>query len=82
MVNIWDALKYTFKMTVPTYEMVETVCMIEPNHNIFASLSVEKKKKLKGKKTADSLSSQVYFLTVGERGVVRIWCSDGYVFLS
>lgn len=69
-------------MTVPTYEMVETVCMIEPNHNIFASLTVKEKKKLKGKKTADSPSSQVYFLTVGERGVVRMWCSDGYAVIS
>ncbi|KAJ3707032.1 hypothetical protein LUZ61_010737 [Rhynchospora tenuis] len=77
VVNVWDALKYTFKMTVPTYEMVETVCVIEPDHNIFACLSVEEKKKLKGKKKADLPSSQVYFLTVGERGIVRIWCSDG-----
>ncbi|KAJ4811561.1 Transducin beta-like protein 3 [Rhynchospora pubera] len=77
VVNVWDALKCTFKMTVLTYEMVETVCMIEPDHNIFACLGVEEKKKLKGKKKADSPSSQVYFLTVGERGIVRIWCSDG-----
>jgi U3 small nucleolar RNA-associated protein 13 len=68
-------------MTVPTYEMVETVCIIEPNQNFFASLTVKEKKKIKVKKTDDAPSSEVYFLTVGERGVVRIWCSDGYVVL-
>ncbi|KAJ1702869.1 hypothetical protein LUZ63_002648 [Rhynchospora breviuscula] len=77
VVNVWDALKYTFKMTVPTYEIVETVRVIEPDHNFFACLGVEEKKKPMGKKKADSPSSQVYFLTVGERGIVRIWCSDG-----
>ncbi|KAI3905054.1 hypothetical protein MKX01_017300 [Papaver californicum] len=56
VVNLWDLRNYSFKMTVPTYEVVETVC---------------KKKS----------SPPVFFLTVGERGVVRIWNSEGAICL-
>ncbi|KAJ3680671.1 hypothetical protein LUZ60_016949 [Juncus effusus] len=65
IVNIWDAVNYSCKMTVPINEVVETVCMIEPGSNLSSFLGLNEKKKA------------VYFLTVGELGVVRIWSSQG-----
>lgn len=76
VVNVWDLHNYTFRSTVPTYEMVETVCVIRSGTCISACLGlcevpIEKKTKNK--------LPTVYFLTVGERGIVRIWSSEGAV---
>lgn len=72
VVNLWNLHDYTCKVTVPTYEAVESICVIgsvSPFASYIASSS-------KGAKKLDS-SSAIYFTTVGERGIVRIWKSDG-----
>lgn len=55
-------------MTVPTFEMVETVCIVTPGSNLAACV------------TSNELctdSTPTYFLTAGERGIIRIWSSQG-----
>ncbi|KAI3918510.1 hypothetical protein MKX01_041830 [Papaver californicum] len=77
VVNLWDLRNYSFKMTVPTYEMVETVCVIHPGTHFYSSLGLKETSSAKKKKS----SPPVFFLTVGERGVVRIWNSEGAICL-
>lgn len=76
VVNIWDLHDYSCKTTVPTYEAVEAVCTFDATSPFALCLSSFAQKH--GKNI--SLSS-VQFLTVGERGIVRIWNSDGAVLL-
>ncbi|XP_020084753.1 transducin beta-like protein 3 [Ananas comosus] len=76
VVNIWDACNYSFKMTVPTYEMVEAICIIQSDSNLSTCLGSKKSQIGKSKSNG---SLRVHFLTVGERGVVRIWSSEGAV---
>lgn len=75
--NIWDLHDYSCKTTVPTYEALEAVCTFDAASPFASCLSSFCQKN--GKKIS---SSSVQFLTVGERGVVRIWSSDGYVICS
>lgn len=75
VVNIWDARNYSFKMTVPTYEMVEAICIIQSDSSLSTCLGSKKSQIGKSKSNG---SPRVHFLTVGERGVVRIWSSEGY----
>lgn len=56
------------KKTIPTYEMIEAVSFIGSGSELLAYLGIELAN-MKG-------GSDVYFLTVGERGVVRIWCLE------
>ncbi|KAI3710085.1 hypothetical protein L2E82_39859 [Cichorium intybus] len=70
VVNLWDLHDYSCKMSVPTNEAIEGVCVIGTS-SPFALC-------LKGKKTYQS-SFQI--LTVGEHGIVRIWNSHGAVCL-
>lgn len=70
---MWDVRKYSSKKTIPTYEMIEDVSFIGSGSELLACLSIELAN-MKGK--ADG-----YFLTVGERGVVRIWCLERYITL-
>ncbi|XP_042443628.1 transducin beta-like protein 3 [Zingiber officinale] len=72
VVNRWDLQDYSFKMTIPTYEMVETVCIIQSGDVFSPFLEVSN-----GKNT--SSSDPVHFLTVGERGIVRIWSCEGAI---
>ncbi|XP_072988874.1 protein TORMOZ EMBRYO DEFECTIVE [Typha latifolia] len=76
VVNVWDARNYSFKITVPTYEMVETVCVVEPGSSLSACLGVNELSSVKRKANG---STRVYFLTVGERGLVRVWTSEGSI---
>uniref|UniRef100_A0A453T5T9 Anaphase-promoting complex subunit 4 WD40 domain-containing protein n=1 Tax=Aegilops tauschii subsp. strangulata TaxID=200361 RepID=A0A453T5T9_AEGTS len=71
VVNVWDLRKYASKKTIPAYEMIEGVSFIGPGSGILACLGVEAAK-LKEK-------TDGYFLTVGERGIVRIWCLESAV---
>ncbi|XP_038978693.1 transducin beta-like protein 3 [Phoenix dactylifera] len=75
VVNIWDLRNYSFKITVPAYEMVETVSVIQLGTSLSACLGLSELPS--GKRKASS--SPIYFLTVGERGIVRIWNSEGAV---
>ncbi|KAG9158095.1 hypothetical protein Leryth_000251 [Lithospermum erythrorhizon] len=72
VVNLWNLHDYTCKVTIPTYEAVESICTIG-SESPFASYIASS---AKGTKKLDG-SSAVYFITVGDRGIVRIWKSDG-----
>ncbi|KAL3630813.1 hypothetical protein CASFOL_023797 [Castilleja foliolosa] len=76
VVNIWNLHNYSCATTVPTYEALEAVCAIESASPFASCLSSIIQKN--GKKI-NSSSSQ--YITVGERGIVRIWNSDGAVLL-
>lgn len=68
---MWDLKSYGCKTTIPTYEVLEAVCVINPGTAFYESLSSQKPRKSK------SSTEEVYFLTAGERGIVRIWNSEG-----
>ncbi|XP_021899650.1 transducin beta-like protein 3 [Carica papaya] len=77
VVNLWDLHDYVFKTTIPTYEIIEAVCVIQSaTHfaSVFGLYNQKSKKKRSG-------SQPTYFITVGERGIVRIWKSEGAVCL-
>ena len=61
------------RKTIPTYEMIEAISFIGSGSEVLACLGIELAN-MKGKMDG-------YFLTVGERGVVRIWCLERYVSL-
>lgn len=71
--NLWDLHDYSCKMTIPTFEVVEAVCIIHSG-TLLSSFLNSYKKSTKKKRSG---SLETYFITVGERGVVRIWNSDG-----
>lgn len=73
IVTAWDIRKYSSKKTIPTYEMIEAVSFIGSGSELLACLGIELAN-IKEKATG-------YFLTVGERGVVRIWCLERYISL-
>jgi U3 small nucleolar RNA-associated protein 13 len=72
IVNVWDMRKYSSKKTIPTYEMIEAVSFIGPGSEFLACLGIESAN-INGK-------TDGHFLTVGERGVVRVWSLERYVF--
>ncbi|XP_058206435.1 protein TORMOZ EMBRYO DEFECTIVE [Rhododendron vialii] len=72
VVNLWDLHDYKCKVTVPTYEGLEAVCAI-PSSSFLASCLDKHQHRKK------SSSSVIYFFTVGERGIVRLWNSEGAV---
>ncbi|KAK7330492.1 hypothetical protein VNO77_24687 [Canavalia gladiata] len=72
VVTLWDLHDYSNKKTVITNEAVEAVCVIGAGSSFALSLDSYRKN---AKKHA---GSQIfYFATVGERGIVRIWTSEG-----
>ncbi|AQK45832.1 Transducin family protein / WD-40 repeat family protein [Zea mays] len=71
IVTAWDIRKYSSKKTIPTYEMIEAVSFIGSGSELLACLGIELAN-IKEK-------SAGYFLTVGERGVVRVWCLESCV---
>ncbi|PIN23520.1 WD40-repeat-containing subunit of the 18S rRNA processing complex [Handroanthus impetiginosus] len=77
VVNIWNLHDYSCATTVPTYEALEAVCAIDSASPFSLCLSSCTQKH--GKKKISS--SPIQFLTVGERGIVRIWNSDGAMLL-
>ncbi|QCD81068.1 transducin beta-like protein 3 isoform X2 [Vigna unguiculata] len=72
VVTLWDLHDYSNKKTVITNEAVEAVCVIGSSSPFASSLHSYKQdaKKRSGSKA-------FYFITVGERGIVRIWNSKG-----
>lgn len=78
VVNLWDLRSYECKLTIPTYEVLEAVCAIPTGSPLFDCLGSNKNQSRKKKKIG---SPPINFLTVGERGVVRIWNSEGAVCL-
>ncbi|KAL7145954.1 hypothetical protein ABFS83_06G008900 [Erythranthe nasuta] len=76
IVNIWNLHDYSCATTVPTYEALEAVCALDSASPFALCLSSFAQKH--GKK---STSSSIQFITVGERGIVRIWNSNGAMLL-
>ncbi|KAG4166825.1 hypothetical protein ERO13_A13G156800v2 [Gossypium hirsutum] len=77
VVNLWDLLDYRCKSTIPTYEVLEAVCVVYSGSRFASSLGAFLQQS--GKKK--SRSTGIYFIAAGERGIVRIWTSEGAVFL-
>lgn len=61
-------------MTIPTYEVMEALCVIDSGTQISSFLDSYGQQIGKGRNG----SSAIYFVTVGERGIVRIWNSEWY----
>ncbi|KAE9601432.1 putative transcription factor WD40-like family [Lupinus albus] len=74
VVTLWDLHDYSNKKTVITNEAVEAVCVIGAGSPFASSLDSYRQsaKKLAGPQS-------FYFVTVGERGIVRIWSSESSV---
>ncbi|XP_010558619.1 PREDICTED: transducin beta-like protein 3 [Tarenaya hassleriana] len=77
VVNLWDLHNYSCRATVATNEVLEAVATIHPG-TLFATFVSSLDLKTKKKK---NVSQGTHFITVGERGVVRIWNSEGSVCL-
>ncbi|GMH31616.1 hypothetical protein Nepgr_033460 [Nepenthes gracilis] len=75
VVNLWDLNDYHCKMTVPTYEVLEAVCVVYSGTAFYSCLCSVKCGKTR------SVFPAFYFVTVGERGIVRLWNSEGAVCL-
>ncbi|XP_061366816.1 protein TORMOZ EMBRYO DEFECTIVE [Gastrolobium bilobum] len=74
VVTLWDLHDYSNKKTVITNEAVEAVCVIGAGSPFASSLDSYRQNAKKG-----AGSQAFYFVTVGERGIVRIWSSEGAV---
>ncbi|CAJ1943861.1 unnamed protein product [Sphenostylis stenocarpa] len=72
VVTLWDLHDYSNKKTVITNEAVEAVCVLGADSPFASSLNSYQQD---GKKRGGSQT--FYFVTVGERGIVRIWNSKG-----
>lgn len=68
---LWDLDDYSCKKTVLTYESLEAVCVVHSATPFASCLGSYNQQN--GKKSA---SHGIYFITVGERGIVRIWNSE------
>ncbi|KAK8542849.1 hypothetical protein V6N12_015427 [Hibiscus sabdariffa] len=77
VVNVWDLHDYKCKSTVPTYEVLEAVCIVYSGSQFASSLGAFLQQS--GKKK--SRPTGIYFITAGERGILRIWTSEGAVCL-
>ncbi|CAK7333665.1 unnamed protein product [Dovyalis caffra] len=77
VVNLWDLHDYVCKMTVPTYEVLEGLCVVKSGTELASFLGSCNQQS--GKRR--DRSSSLYFITVGERGIVRIWDSERAVSL-
>lgn len=72
VVTIWDLHDYSNKKTVITNEAVEAVCVIGAGSPFASSLDSYRRS---SKKHAGTQA--LYFATAGERGIVRVWNSEG-----
>lgn len=72
VVILWNLHDFSCMKTVTTYEVLEGVCAIHSGPLLSSCLSSCKQKS--GKKSG---LPAICFITVGERGVVRIWNSEG-----
>ncbi len=70
MVNVWDLRDYKLHTTVPIYEAVETVLMVPDGCGLPGCTTETKALKKSGQ-------APLKFLTVGERGIVQVWNSEG-----
>lgn len=73
--NLWNLHNYTCKKTVLTYEVLEAVLVIHSGSEFASCVG-----SFSQKREETSGSPEIYFITVGERGVVRLWSSERYNF--
>lgn len=73
VVNLWNLRDHSCRLTVPTHEAIESVCV--PNSQSRFVSYVSQRLRAQNGPTA------IHFITVGERGVVRMWTSDGAICL-
>ncbi|KAJ8631977.1 hypothetical protein MRB53_025313 [Persea americana] len=76
VVILWDLRNYSSMMAVPANEVIETVCVICSGTGLSACLSPLELQNVKKKRSG---SPPICFLTIGERGIVRIWNSEGKI---
>ncbi|MCD7457072.1 hypothetical protein HAX54_034058 [Datura stramonium] len=72
VVNLWNLHDYRCMTTIPMFESVEAVCIIGPESSFAASLASSTYPQTKKRSDVPSIN----FITVGERGLVRIWSAD------
>lgn len=72
VVTLWDLHDYSSKKTVITNEAVEAVCVIGSGSPFASSLDSYRQNSKK-----HAVPQALFFVTVGERGIVRIWSSEG-----
>lgn len=68
VVNIWNLINIWNLMTVPTFEMGENVCRVTTGSDLAACVTLNE---------PSTDPTPTYFLTAGERGIVRIWSYEG-----
>ncbi|GAB2224604.1 hypothetical protein Droror1_Dr00005366 [Drosera rotundifolia] len=75
VVNLWDPYveENHWRKTILTYEVLEAVCVLHSGTTLHSCVSSDKGGMNK------TTSEEVYFLTVGERGIIRIWNSKSAV---
>lgn len=76
VVNVWSLQDFSLQTTVPVYEPLEAICIVPDGSQL---MGICNKKKLE--KAKRSGVGPVCFLTVGERGIIRIWLAEGAVCL-
>lgn len=72
VVNLWNLHDYGCMTTIPMFESLEAVCIIGPESPFAASLASSTYPQTKKRSDVPSIN----FITVGERGLVRIWSAD------
>ncbi|XP_060204098.1 protein TORMOZ EMBRYO DEFECTIVE [Lycium barbarum] len=72
VVNLWNLHDYGCMTTIPMFESLEAVCIIGPESPFAASLASSTNPQTKKRSDVPSIN----FITVGERGLVRIWSAD------
>lgn len=75
VVNVWSLQDYSLRTTVPVYEALESISVVPDESQLMRIC--DHKNIVKQKKEYDF--PPVLFLTVGERGIIRIWLSEGAV---
>ncbi|EPS65766.1 hypothetical protein M569_09011, partial [Genlisea aurea] len=73
VINLWSLHDYSCARTIPAYEAMESVCTFSSSSQFAWSLSSYVKEQ--SKKPISSFQ----FITVGERGILRLWNSDGSI---
>ncbi|KAK4351097.1 hypothetical protein RND71_030410 [Anisodus tanguticus] len=72
VVNLWNLHDYGCMTTIPMFESLEAVCIIGPESPFAASLASSTNPQTKKRSDVPAIN----FITVGERGLVRIWSAD------
>ncbi|XP_016511982.2 protein TORMOZ EMBRYO DEFECTIVE [Nicotiana tabacum] len=72
VVNLWNLHDYGCMTTIPMFESLEALCIIGPESPFAACLASLTYPQTKKRNDVPSIN----FITVGERGLVRIWSSD------